>query len=59
MKRTIFFFIFACLLLGVHAASYSGTLPVLYIQTENNTPVTSKEDYLNATYYLDALGLRR
>lgn len=57
MKRTIFFFIFACMLLGVHAASYSGALPVLYIQTENNTPVTSKEDYLNATYYLDALGL--
>lgn len=36
------------------AAQPSGTLPVLYITTENNTPVTSKDDYLQATYYLDA-----
>ena len=57
MKRTIFFFLFTSLLLVAQAASYSGTLPVLYIQTENNAPITSKDDYLNATYYLDAMGL--
>ena len=39
------------------AAQPSGTLPVLYITTENNTPVTSKDYYLNATYYLDAKGI--
>lgn len=39
------------------AANYSGTLPVLYINTENSTPITSKEDYLKATYYLDNLGI--
>lgn len=39
------------------AADYSGTLPVIYIDTENNTPITSKETYLKATYYIDALGL--
>ena len=39
------------------AAEPSGTLPVLYITTENNTPVTSKDYYLNATYYLDAKGI--
>ena len=57
MKRAIFFFFFTSLLLVAQAASYSGTLPVLYIQTENNAPITSKDDYLNATYYLDAMGL--
>lgn len=57
MKRTIFFFLFTSLLLMAQAASYSGTLPVLYIQTENNAPITSKDDYLNATYYLDAMDL--
>ena len=53
MKRTIFFFLFASMLLVVQAASPSGTLPVLYIQTENNAPIVSKDDYINATYYLD------
>ena len=57
MKRAIFFFLFISLLLVAQAASYSGTLPVLYIQTENNAPIISKDDYLNATYYLDAMGL--
>ena len=45
------------MLLVAQAASYSGTLPVLHIQTENKQQITSKDDYLNATYYLDALGL--
>ena len=57
MKRTLFFFLFASMLLVAQAASYSGTLPVLYIQTENKQQITSKDYYLNATYYLDALGL--
>ena len=57
MKRTLFFFLFASMLLGAQAASPSGTLPVLYITTENKKPITSKEDYLNATYYLDAKGI--
>ncbi len=57
MKRTIFFIFFSCILLATKAASYSGTLPVLYIQTENNTPITSKDYYLNASYYLDAMNI--
>ena len=35
--------------------AYSGTLPVVYINTE--APVTSKDDYVGATCYIDALGL--
>lgn len=37
--------------------TFSGTLPVMFITTEGNSPIVSKEDYLNATYYVDALGL--
>jgi hypothetical protein len=57
MKTKLFFatFLFSCIVLN--AATYSGTLPVLYIQTENKEPITSKDYYLNATYYLDAIGL--
>jgi hypothetical protein len=57
MKTKLFFatFLFSCIVLN--AATYSGTLPVLYIQTENKAPITSKDYYLNATYYLDAIGL--
>lgn len=36
--------------------SISGALPVLYIDTENNEPIVSKEIYLNATYSLDPMG---
>ncbi len=39
------------------AATFSGTLPVMYINTENSTAVTSKDYYVNATYYVDNLNL--
>lgn len=38
------------------ATSPSGSLPVLYINTENHVPITSKETYVRATYYLDPMG---
>lgn len=37
--------------------SYSGTLPVLFINTADNAPIVSKEEYLKATCYLDILDL--
>lgn len=37
--------------------SISGTLPVLYIETENHAPIVSKETYLNATYHLDPMDM--
>lgn len=40
-----------------YATTFSGTLPVMYINTENGQAITSKEDYIAATAYLDALGL--
>ena len=57
MKRIFFLSIYACLCVLTQAATYSGTLPVLHIQTENNAAITSKENYINATYYLDAMGI--
>lgn len=57
MKRLFFFSLFVTLVVSLSAVSPSETLPVLYIQTENNAPIVSKEDYINATYYLDAMGL--
>lgn len=48
-----------CLMLCVlpsQGAAPSGALPVMYVNTENGTPITSKEEYLAATYYLDPCG---
>lgn len=39
------------------SAEISGTLPVVYIETANHTPVTSKIDYLDATFRLDPMGI--
>lgn len=36
-------------------APWSGTLPVMFISTQQ--PVTSKEVYVDGTYYVDAMGL--
>lgn len=35
-------------------AQPSGTLPILHIQTANNASITSKDTYLNATYWITA-----
>lgn len=42
---------------GLSPSRCSGTLPVMYINTENNAPIVSKEDYLTATYYVDPMGV--
>ena len=57
MKQVLFLVFGIISALHAWAVQPSGTLPVLYITTENKTPVTSKDDYLNATYYLDAKGI--
>ncbi|MDE6270059.1 MAG: CotH kinase family protein, partial [Muribaculaceae bacterium] len=35
---------------------YSGTLPLLYIDTAGGQAITSKDTYVQATYYLDPMG---
>lgn len=36
---------------------YSGTLPVMFINTTNNAPIVSKEEYLDAQYWIDPMGI--
>lgn len=56
LRKIICILAFTCTVLASAALEPSGTLPVMYISTEGNTPITSKEDYLQATYYLDPMG---
>lgn len=49
--------ILVCFFSNAQALNPSGTLPVLIINTENNTPVTDKENYISASYQIDAMGL--
>lgn len=37
--------------------SFSGTLPVLYINTEGHRDIVSKEEYLHAEWWLDNMGI--
>lgn len=37
--------------------SYSGTLPVMYINTEGYQDIVSKEEYLQANWWLDSMGI--
>ena len=41
---------------GEDSDPWSGTLPVMFINTADNAPIVSKEKYLQATYYLDPMG---
>lgn len=45
-----------CCYLSSEAAGPSGTLPVIYINIEDNKEVTSKDTYLNADYWLEPNG---
>lgn len=56
--KQLFLTIAALLMCAVssYAASPSGTLPVMYITTKNNAPITTKTDYVKGTYYLDPKG---
>ena len=38
------------------AAAQSGSIPVFYINTDGGAPITSKEDYISASYWLDPKG---
>lgn len=41
---------------GEAPAPWSGTLPVMFIETAGHAPVVSKDDYVAATYWLDPMG---
>lgn len=59
---TLFYSILKGLLISIVSvmsayAAPSGSLPVLYINTENNAPIISKEEYVRGSYYLDPCGV--
>lgn len=62
MNRSIYISLISALLLAgalmpsLAAVKPSGTLPILYVNTERSKPVTSNETYLQATCYIDSLG---
>ncbi len=39
------------------SSSYSGTLPVMFINTDYSIPITSKDEYIYADYYIDNMGI--
>lgn len=41
----------------VSAVEPSGTLPVMYVNTTDGVEITSKEDYVTGTYYVDPCGV--
>ena len=55
--RCAFAVIAAICAAAAFAVEPSGTLPVIYINTEDGMEITSTEDYLTATLYVDANGV--
>ena len=42
---------------GKKDVAVTGTLPVMYIVTADSVPITQKEDYVDATYWIDSKGI--
>lgn len=57
LKYFLLIFTFSIVPIFAFAVSYSGSLPVMYIHTDNEDPIVSKDNYINATYYIDAMGV--
>ena len=55
MKRLHLILLLLCAVIGTQAAAITGNLPVVYINTQDNTPIESKEVYVAGTFRIDAL----
>ena len=47
--------IFFLLVVSLFAASPTGTLPIMYVNTTNNAAINSKETYVTGSLYIDPL----
>lgn len=64
-KYIFIFIIFGCLIptqaasadVPSHSYDFSGTLPVIFIETEDRIPITSKTEYISADFWLDPRGI--
>ena len=54
MKKILLLTIILTTAFSIKAVDPSGTLPVVYITTQNNMEITSNENYINAVFYIDA-----
>jgi len=54
MKKFLLLFVALIATFAIKAVEPSGTLPVVYITTQNNSEITSTENYINASFYIDA-----
>ena len=59
MKKALFMFIVAVTYGIAAAVNPSGTMPIIYINTTGNQQITSTEEYITATFYIDALNPQR
>ncbi len=55
MKKVLLSFVVAAVAGIAAAVNPSGTLPIIYINTTGNQEITSTEEYITATFYIDAL----
>lgn len=53
----ILIFLFSILSVPCMAEGVSGTLPVMYINTKDSIEITNKKNYIDATYYIDPMGV--
>lgn len=55
MKKLLLLTAALIVTLAAKAVEPSGTLPIIYINTNNSAEITSTENYIDATFYIDAL----
>ena len=55
MKKSLLSVIAIMITIIANASAPSGTLPVIYITTQNNAEITSTENYISAAFYIDAM----
>ena len=53
MRKTLLLIVALVATFAAKAVEPSGTLPVVYITTQNSAEITSTENYINATFYID------
>lgn len=56
LKKALAGVMLLCSAMTVCAEGVTGTLPVIYVNTNNGEKPTTKEYYLDATYYIDPAG---
>ena len=52
MRKTLLLIVALVATFAAKAVEPSGTLPVVYITTQNSAEITSTENYMNATFFM-------